>query len=151
MVHPVYIGHGWLCIVNSGKLEIGLYKIQLFRLSTMSEHSKIHSDECRLELENKLTPLHSMILSSDYSIYCFSETWLSNTIYNKEIFPSGFYVYRNDRNKRGGGVLIAVKDTLSCQLLSSPNSLEVVTIRILLKKPVIILSTKCKQWLPTES
>ena len=42
------------------------------------------------------------------NIFAITETWLTNYIYNNEILPSNFAIYRNDRESRGGGVLLAV-------------------------------------------
>ena len=36
------------------------------------------------------------------------ETWLSDFVYDHEILPSNYSIYRKDRLSRGGGVLIAV-------------------------------------------
>ena len=63
-------------------------------------------------LVNKLSTLHAFVFSSNYSIYCFTETWLSNHIMDVEVIPSGFTIYRKDRSTRGGGVLIAVKSSI---------------------------------------
>ena len=38
-----------------------------------------------------------------------TETWLPEKIYNSEILPSGYSLYRSDRGKRGGGVMICVR------------------------------------------
>ena len=36
------------------------------------------------------------------------ETWLDDSICDSEVCPPGFSIYRNDRNRRGGGVTIIV-------------------------------------------
>ena len=43
-----------------------------------------------------------------------TETWLSNHVRNDEILPVGYKLFRRDRQtgKRGGGVLLAVKDSV---------------------------------------
>lgn len=53
--------------------------------------------------------------------------------------PTNFTVFRKDRiSKIGGGVLIAVNNSITCKQLSSPNELEVVTICICSTKPIIL-------------
>ena len=37
------------------------------------------------------------------------ETHLDNSIHSAEIFSSDYTVYRRDRDRNGGGVLVAVK------------------------------------------
>ena len=81
-------------------------------------------------LVNKISDFQSFVYSSNYSIICCTETWLCNTIFNNEILPMGYSVYRKDRLSRGGGVLVAVKEGIPCSVLSSPSELEVVTVNI---------------------
>ena len=66
------------------------------------------------------------------------ETWLSNYIFNNEILPTGYTIYRRDRLSRGGGVLIAVRNSISLWLVSTPADLEVVTIGVQLQHLVIL-------------
>jgi len=60
----------------------------------------------RLDLFAKLSSLYPAIVM-------ITETYLDDTINDSEIFPSNYTVYRLGRNRHGGGVLIAVLDTLS--------------------------------------
>ena len=68
--------------------------------------------------------------SSDFTIFCLSETWLSDHVSDGEILSNDFVIYRNDRPSRGGGVLIAVKSCVHSSCLPSPLDLEVVSVRI---------------------
>ena len=65
-----------------------------------------------------------------YNIYCVTETWLSDFIFDHEILPCGYSLYRKDRSSRGGGVLIAVSDLISSSLIPSPPDLEVITVNV---------------------
>ena len=59
-----------------------------------------------------------------------------------EIIPTGFSVYGKDRGSRGGGVLIAVNDSVSSPLLpQSPTDLEVIAIKIGQNHNQLILCT----------
>ena len=51
----------------------------------------------------------------------------------------GYNIFRKDRGSRGGGVLLAVADSIPTQLLPSPPNLEVLSIKILNRKQPIIL------------
>ena len=53
--------------------------------------------------------------------FCLTETWLSDFICNGEILPTGFVLYRKDRPSRGGGVLIAVRESLFSSFIPSPH------------------------------
>ena len=61
---------------------------------------------------------------------CVTETWLSDFIFDHEILPCGYSLYRKDKSSRGGGVLIAVSDLISSSLIPSPPDLEVITVNV---------------------
>ena len=58
------------------------------------------------------------------------ETWLKPFIFNNEILPTNYVVYRNDRGGRGGGVLLAVKGKISSTLIYSPTHLNLLTVTL---------------------
>lgn len=64
-------------------------------------------------LRKKKTDLQITIDNTDPDLIFGSETWLDPSIATSEIFPEGYTVYRKDRNSRGGGVLLAIKNSLS--------------------------------------
>jgi hypothetical protein len=59
------------------------------------------------EVESHL--IHTM--KSD--ILCISETWLDRTVTDCELDIPNYTLFRNDRNRRGGGVAIYVSDVLT--------------------------------------
>ena len=59
-----------------------------------------------------------------------TETWLDPSISSSEILPSLYNVYWRDRGGKGGGVLIAVCNTL---VSSAAPELEVLWVRVKLK------------------
>ena len=67
--------------------------------------------------------------ASEFNVFCLTETWLSDFVFNSEVLPYDFIVYRKDRPSRGGGVLVAVHDSIPSLLLSSPSDLEIVSIK----------------------
>lgn len=76
--------------------------------------------------------------SSDYQIVAVSETWLSDYICDKEILPTGYSIYRKDRQSRGGGVLLAVDQRIRSIILPTPSNLEVLTIKIFCPRSIIL-------------
>ena len=80
-----------------------------------------------VSIVNKLPSLHSFVYSSKM---CFTETWLSDSFYDNEIFLSGYSVYRKDRCSRSGGVIVAVRDSISVSIFPSLNELEVVSVGV---------------------
>ena len=94
-------------------------------------------------LVNKLSKFQSLIYSSNYDIVLVSETWLSDSIFDQEILPTNYCIFRKDRHSRGGGAMIAVRDTIptiavkiSTALVS--NSIEVVSVNLMLRKPITL-------------
>ena len=54
------------------------------------------------------------VYSEDYDVVAVTETWLNDNILDSEILSHGYSIYRHDRDssKRGGGVLLAVKQSI---------------------------------------
>ena len=84
--------------------------------------------------------------ASDCNVFCITETWLSDQISDGEILPSNFVLYRSDRPSRGGGVLIAVHESIYSALVSSPFDLEVVSVRLGLDNHFVV----CCKWFNSE-
>lgn len=73
-------------------------------------------------LTNKTTDLEYLLASYDPHIANISETWLRPEIKDNEIIPPGYKIFRNDRESRGGGVAIIVKENIQCFLMQGiPN------------------------------
>ncbi|XP_055617239.1 uncharacterized protein LOC129762742 [Toxorhynchites rutilus septentrionalis] len=67
----------------------------------------------------------------DYDIYVFTETWLDDCIQSAQLFSSNYRVFRVDRcdtnsiRRRGGGVLIAVKQVYGSAAVRSSNVITI--------------------------
>ena len=86
--------------------------------------------------------------STPNSIYCITETWLSNSVFDCEILPCEYTLYREDRGSRGGGALIVVSDSVPSVLISSPEVLEIITVNLnFLNGPI----TLCTVYVPPNS
>lgn len=84
-------------------------------------------------LRTKCLTLYNNILSSEYDVLCFTETWLQDDILDTEICDSRYSVFRCDRDlistnrSTGGGVMVCVRRDLcaslrlewSCDLIES--------------------------------
>ena len=79
-----------------------------------------------------------MIYSHDYDIIAITETWLSDNVFDNEILPTNYTIYRKDRKFRGGGVMLAVKNTIHSHILSVHPELEVLSVCIGSNDPTII-------------
>ena len=62
-------------------------------------------------------------------IICIVETWLSNEISSAEIYIPGYQIYRKDRNRQGGGILMYVVNSMLVSLFPDPGpNLELLTL-----------------------
>ena len=90
-------------------------------------------------LRTKLDDVYLAALDSDYDVYVFSETWLDEQINSVQLFGDHFNVYRRDRSiansirTRGGGVLIAVSNTLDSGLIRDDRFTSIETIWVKIK------------------
>ena len=96
---------------------------------------------------NKLSNFQSFVYSNPFEIYCITETWLSNFVYDNEIIPSKFNIYRKDRKSRGGGVLVAINESLQSSIIPSPDDLEIISVSITHRETIIL----CTVYIPPNS
>ena len=94
---------------------------------------------------NKLNVFQSFVYSSIYKIIAVTETWLNLQILDNEILPTNFVIYRKDRDSRGGGVMLAVHESLQSKLIVSPFNLEVLSVEVSSGAAVITL---CVAYIP---
>lgn len=91
--------------------------------------------------KNKLSFIQSFILSKSTDILCLTETWLTPDVTNNEILPNNYSIFRRDRKSLGGGVLIAVANTLSSTLICSSLDLELIAVEITaIPKPITLIN-----------
>ena len=88
------------------------------------------NEECHI-IDNVIVNKYAKYQSSTINSYkmtvqqrqltMVTETWLTNNITNNEILPKGYHVIRKDRNadKRGGGVLIALRERIAFNKITS--------------------------------
>ena len=69
-----------------------------------------------------------IIITTPYSIYCITETWLSDSIFDFEILSCEYTIYHKDRGSCGDGVLTAISESVPSVLISSPADLEVIAV-----------------------
>ena len=79
---------------------------------------------------NKLHFLQSLIYCKSLDVFCITETWLTDFVVNNEIAPENYTIYRRDRGSRGGGVMIAVSNTIPSKLHFSSTSLELISVEL---------------------
>ena len=76
---------------------------------------------------------HLILSIATYSphIVCIVETWLCSEINSSEIDIPGYQLYRKDRNRQGGGVLMYVTDCMLVSMFPDPGPhLELLTLSV---------------------
>ena len=59
--------------------------------------------------------LQALLLTDCVDIIALTETWLDDNFLDSELHRNDYNIFRKDRsNRRGGGVLLAIKDQISC-------------------------------------
>lgn len=79
---------------------------------------------------NKLEDLESIVMTHRPHILIITETWLNCNISDEEITPPGYKIYRKDRDTRGGGVAIMVKESLHVIRQTDIGGVECVLIKL---------------------
>ena len=96
-----------------------------------NQNKKTNRNACLFNarsIVNKLYNFQRYIYSMDFAIVALTETWLAYSIFNNEILPVGFTIYRKDCGSRGGGIMLAARDYIPSKLLSSPDNVEIITV-----------------------
>ena len=67
-----------------------------------------------LKASGKLSHFQEIVLTNHFDIIALTETWLNHSVTNHEILPHDYTIYRKDRDygKRGGGILLPVKENI---------------------------------------
>lgn len=84
-------------------------------------------------LDSKFIEFSDFISKLELCIFCLSETWLNESVIDREIAINGYKVYRNDRNEqRGGGVAVFVSGKLNilCSQMDINVDFEQITLQI---------------------
>uniref|UniRef100_A0A1X7TMI5 Endonuclease/exonuclease/phosphatase domain-containing protein n=1 Tax=Amphimedon queenslandica TaxID=400682 RepID=A0A1X7TMI5_AMPQE len=87
---------------------------------------------------NQLGPFQSYIYSKQFNIITLTETLCDPDISDREILPENYTVYRNDRDSWGGGVLLAISDTICSEQIESPTHSECLLVKLHTHKPIIL-------------
>ena len=90
---------------------------------------------------NKIDVFQNYVYSRSLDIVGITETWLSDKIFDNEILPSMYTIIHKDRGSCGGGVMFVIKSSKSIQVLSTPPSVEVLTVCVEVTTPTVYCLT----------
>ena len=60
----------------------------------------------------KVDMMNDLLSRNDIDIMCITESWLNEKLSNTNISIPGYQIFRRDRDSKGGGVLLYVRDNL---------------------------------------
>ena len=82
-------------------------------------------------------PITLAELMNNIHLFPLSETWLDSQILDSEIDISGYRVFRQDRNRNGGGVAVYARDDLNVvrRLDLEMSGVDAIWVEIFLPKP----------------
>ena len=98
-------------------------KISILHLNIQGLLGSFKSVSTDVGSHSKLDFLRHMLINAPPTIFCLSETKLSNKIDNSELSIAGYEVFRNDRTRNGGGVAVYCRSTFNPSVLSFPPDL----------------------------
>ncbi len=86
-------------------------------------------------LVSNLMSFQNLVYGENLDVIAVTETWLKDNISDNEILPYGYNIIRKDRvsDKRGGGVLLAIRDGLKYNRITSGNwsdGLEIIAVEL---------------------
>lgn len=76
----------------------------------------------------KLDELKIVAEENNPDVVCITESWLCQEISNVEVSVPGYLLYRHDRDRHGGGVLMYIKEYLHVKSLPPCPDLEIFTL-----------------------
>ena len=92
----------------------------------------------------KINQIRLFLYLSKVDMLCINEAWLDSTVTNKDIRVQDYTIYRNDRNRRGGGALIYVREDVKCDerndLILSPCESVWLEVKTIKSKPILVCS-----------
>ncbi len=78
----------------------------------------------------KLDELRVLAEDSNPGVFCITESWLSGEMCDNELSIAGYFLYRRDRDRHGGGVLLYAKESIQVKTLPQSPDLELLTLSL---------------------
>nr|CAI5861241.1 unnamed protein product [Callosobruchus analis] len=86
--------------------------------------------------------LSQIIVQHNYDFFGITETWLNRSINDNQLKINGYNLYRKDRETRGGGVCIYVKETYATHVIDGlDDAIEQIWVEIKTNKQNLAMDT----------
>ena len=91
---------------------------------------------------NKHVDIEVFLRLQNIQLVMGTESHLNESFLNSEVFPSGYTVYRKDRNIHGGGVFILVDESIPSSVIEVDSPCEIIWVHLhVLKTTDVILGS----------
>jgi hypothetical protein len=91
------------------------------RNSTKNQVAIGHLNVRSMVSREKFILVSHTITFNDYDIFAISETWLDSSITDMDIHIPGYVMFRQDRDKKGGGLAVYVKDIYKASVIKKSS------------------------------
>lgn len=88
---------------------------------------------------NKIECLEALLVCHDPDLVVLTETWLSEDVFDSEIVPRNYKVFRKDRDRRGGGVAVLFKSSLDVIAMPDVTGVESLFCKLYINKVCYLL------------
>ena len=109
---------------STGQLSLQISQLQAKGLKMVQLNAR--------SLLRNIDELRTILCTNSIDIGAFNETWLDDTVMDNEIGIDHYKIVRKDRNRRGGGVILYVREEYEVEVLqhASLQNLEALAIRV---------------------
>lgn len=115
------------CIIDDSITANLVYDV--FKTSDLKcLHINVHS------IFPKIHEIARLVQSNNIDCISINETFLDHSINDCEIAIDSYSIFRHDRNRHGGGVLLYIKQCLSPSLIESSSHIEAIWVKIKCKR-----------------
>lgn len=78
----------------------------------------------------KLNDLVQFVVEHNLDVLIISETWLGSAVHESHVSVDGYRIFRKDRDGRGGGVAILLRDCFNASVIDTSSVIEQIWIAI---------------------
>lgn len=86
-------------------------------------------------IANKCAVIYNLILDMNISVLSVNETWLNNLTSNEYLGFLGFKIFRLDRDSRGGGVMLLIRNKFNAVLENTLSNASIELLHVSISFP----------------
>ena len=106
----------------------GSYK-NLYKLTKANNSQRLAIINC-CSAVNKHVDLEVFLKMQNIHLVMGTESHLDGAVFDSEVFPSNYTVYRKDRNIHGGGIFVLVEKSIPSSVIETDSPCEIIWVRL---------------------